>query len=49
MNWSWTLLKDRFSKEALKELEEFLKKDSLSELLESKVLQASWDLQRRCH
>ena len=48
MNWSWTLLKDRCSKESLKELEEFLKEDDLSELLESKVLQASWDLQRRC-
>lgn len=48
MNWSWILLKDRFSKESLTELEDFLKEEDLSELLESKVLQASWDLQRRC-
>ena len=46
-NWTRTLLRERHSQEALKEVEDFLydNKD-LQELLKSKILQASWNLQR---
>lgn len=47
-NWCATLLKARYSPEALKEVEDFINDDSeLSELLKSKILQASWNLERR--
>ncbi len=46
-NWTRTLLRERYSNEALKEVDKFLYENKdLPELLKSKVLQASWNLQR---
>lgn len=46
-NWTRTLLRERHCNEALKEVEGFLNDNKdYSELLKSKILQASWNLQR---
>ena len=46
-NWTRTLLRERHSNEALKEVEGFLNDNKdYPELLKSKILQASWNLQR---
>ena len=46
-NWTRTLLRERRGKEALDIVEEFLKDNKdYPELLKSKILQASWNLQR---
>ena len=46
-NWARTLLRERRGKEALDIVEEFLKDNKdYPELLKSKILQASWNLQR---
>ena len=47
-NWTRTLLGSRYSPEALAQVEEFLNDNpNLQPLLRSKILQASWSLQRR--
>lgn len=46
-NWTRTLLRERHSKEALDAVEQFFKDNKdYPELLKSKILQASWNLQR---
>ena len=46
-NWTRTLLRERHSKEALDAVERFFKDNKdYPELLKSKILQASWNLQR---
>ena len=46
-NWTRTLLRERHCNEALKEVEGFINDNKdYSELLKSKILQASWNLQR---
>lgn len=47
-NWTRTLLRERHSEEALKNIEEFFNDNAeYPELLKSKIMQASWNLQRR--
>ena len=47
-NWTRTLLGNRYSPEALAQVEEFLiDNPNLQPLLRSKILQAAWSLQRR--
>ena len=47
-NWTRTLLGSRYSPEALAQVEGFLNDNpDLQPLLKSKIMQASWSLQRR--
>jgi aminopeptidase N len=47
-NWTMALLKDRYSSKAWKAVDDFLRDNKeLPELLRSKILQATWNLQRR--